>query len=137
MCKARSMLERMLKSFQLRRKMALSLSATKVLLISLIIVIDWRKLFNNLFVSLNFPDEWTGKRIKDEWTDATAGGFSLLFNRLSKVSNEQNLGRILKVCNKSLVFGQCKLWFIKFKFRSTERMERPLSCLFLVGNMMV
>ena len=41
---------------------------------------DWRKLFNNLFVSLNFPNEWTGKRIKDQWTEVTSGGLTFIFN---------------------------------------------------------
>ena len=38
---------------------------------------DWRRVFNNLFVSIKFPADWSGRRARAEWNDNTAGGFPL------------------------------------------------------------
>lgn len=35
---------------------------------------DWRELFANLFMCIDFPNDWSGRRIQGEWTkDLSAG----------------------------------------------------------------
>lgn len=38
---------------------------------------DWRNIFHNLFVALDFPKEWSGRDIDYKWTEETAGGFPM------------------------------------------------------------
>lgn len=35
---------------------------------------DWRTIFTNLFLCINFPDNWSGYRILGEWTDGKSWG---------------------------------------------------------------
>mmetsp|Transcript_40670 Transcript_40670/g.36111 ORF Transcript_40670/g.36111 Transcript_40670/m.36111 type:complete len:82 (-) Transcript_40670:10-255(-) len=38
---------------------------------------DWRNTYHNLFCCINFPEEWSGIRFVDEWTDNNSGGTPL------------------------------------------------------------
>jgi hypothetical protein len=35
---------------------------------------DWRKVFTNFFVCIDFPDHWSGLRVRDAWTAMNSGG---------------------------------------------------------------
>lgn len=35
---------------------------------------DWRNIFNNMFICIDFEDEWDGVRFFSEWTEETSGG---------------------------------------------------------------
>ena len=35
---------------------------------------DWREIYHNLFCCIDFPEEWSGIRIFDQWTEDSAGG---------------------------------------------------------------
>lgn len=35
---------------------------------------EWCEYYNNLFVCLNFPDEWAGIRFKGNWNEFNCGG---------------------------------------------------------------
>jgi hypothetical protein len=35
---------------------------------------DWCKVYNNLFLCLDFPPEWTGWRFEGQWTEQNCGG---------------------------------------------------------------
>jgi len=38
---------------------------------------DWRSLFHNLFISINFPDEFSGRRFEDKWNSENSGGIPM------------------------------------------------------------
>jgi len=38
---------------------------------------DFRKIFNKLFVCIDFPDSYVGIRCNDEWTENDSGGIPL------------------------------------------------------------
>jgi hypothetical protein len=35
---------------------------------------NWRDIFNNMYICLDFPDEWSGVRFKGRWTKECSGG---------------------------------------------------------------
>lgn len=35
---------------------------------------DWRSIFTNVFICIDFPKEWSGKRIIDKWDENFCGG---------------------------------------------------------------
>jgi len=35
---------------------------------------EWKDIFSNLFLNVDFPDEWTGVRFKSAWTKQNSGG---------------------------------------------------------------
>jgi len=35
---------------------------------------DWRDIYNNMFVCIDFPEKWTGIRFTSEWTPECSGG---------------------------------------------------------------
>ena len=47
---------------------------------------DWSKIFNKLYVALDFPDNWSGLRFSDEWDKDCAGGFPV-----NRTENEYKL----------------------------------------------
>ena len=35
---------------------------------------DWRTIYDNLFCCIKFPEEWSGIRFRDAWTEQNSGG---------------------------------------------------------------
>lgn len=35
---------------------------------------DWREIFTNLFICIDFPNHYTGRRILGAWTEELSGG---------------------------------------------------------------
>lgn len=35
---------------------------------------NWRDIFNNVFVCVDFPEEWCGVRYKYKWDESNSGG---------------------------------------------------------------
>lgn len=45
---------------------------------------DWREIFNNLFVCVDFPRHWTGIRYASEWNAECSGGTPSPMNEANK-----------------------------------------------------
>lgn len=50
---------------------------------------------------MDFPDSWSGRRIKDEWTEETSGGFPINKNEEDNIRYCKNPQYVLKLNNKN------------------------------------
>lgn len=59
---------------------------------------DWRNIYTNLFVCIDFPDEWSGIRVKGQWTSKSYG---IVKNtqKSMKLFAEQNNQYVFKLKN--------------------------------------
>ena len=50
---------------------------------------------------MDFPDSWSGRRIKDEWKEETSGGFPINKNEEENIRYCKNPQYTLKLNNKN------------------------------------
>jgi len=65
---------------------------------------DWRNIFDNLMLSIDFPEEWWGKRFKGEWTAENSGGVPTSPNKAHAERWAKNPQYVVELRSKSEVF---------------------------------
>ena len=58
---------------------------------------DWSKIFNKLYVTIDFPDNWCGIRFVDKWDDSWAGGLPMPCNDKTSKSWATNPQYLIQV----------------------------------------
>jgi hypothetical protein len=43
----------------------------------LIDYVNWSSIYNKLYVAIDFPDQWSGRRFFDNWSRETSGGLPM------------------------------------------------------------
>lgn len=61
---------------------------------------DWRNIFHNLFVALDFPNEWSGRIANYQWTAENSGGFPMQKTEEENERYGKNPQFLIKLNNK-------------------------------------
>lgn len=66
---------------------------------------DWRAYFNNLVIAIDFPPDYSGRRVYGEWTEANSGGFPTKNDATSWAKNPQFLITLKKTTHVFISLG--------------------------------
>ncbi len=51
---------------------------------------DWGAIFNNMYICVDFPDEWSGIRYQSAWDELCSGGLPNPLNEQKRVQWAKN-----------------------------------------------
>ena len=103
---------------------------------------DWRSIFHNLFVALDFPKEWSGRSVAYKWTEENSGGFPMQKTEEENERYAKNPQFYIKINNKKnkktqmfITVGQTDGRLIRgIKYPYKEVVHSFNTCVYKLGN---